>query len=60
MLWSLSDQEMVDVRPVLNEAGLLHSCRERIYRDLPGGFAPSERGWPPITIFRREWVGSKK
>jgi hypothetical protein len=34
-LWTLSDREMVDVRPVLNRAGLLLSCRQRVYRDLP-------------------------
>ncbi len=34
-LWSLSDQELFDVRPVLNAAGLLLSGPNRIYRDLP-------------------------
>jgi hypothetical protein len=36
-LWTLTDAEMVAVRPQLNEAGLLVSCRPRVYRDLPGG-----------------------
>ncbi len=35
-LWTLTDAEMVDVRPALNAAGLLASCRPRVYRDLPG------------------------
>jgi hypothetical protein len=34
-LWTLTDAEMVHVRPLLNEAGLLVSCRPRVYRDLP-------------------------
>jgi hypothetical protein len=34
LLWSLTDAEMFDVRPLLNEAGLLLSCRDRVYRDL--------------------------
>ena len=34
-IWSLTDAEMFNVRPVLNEAGLLVSCRDRVYRDLP-------------------------
>ncbi len=38
LLWSLSDAEMVEVRPVLNDAGLLVSCRKRVYRDLTPGF----------------------
>jgi hypothetical protein len=36
-LWTLTDDEMVAVRPVLNAAGLLASCRPRVYRDLPNG-----------------------
>jgi hypothetical protein len=35
-LWILTDREIVDVRPVLHQAGLLLSCRPRVYRDLPG------------------------
>lgn len=35
--WILTDAEMVTVRPPLHHAGLLLSCRERVYRDLPGG-----------------------
>ncbi len=36
-LWTLTDAEMVHVRPQLNAAGLLVSCLPRIYRDLPNG-----------------------
>jgi hypothetical protein len=36
-LWTLTDAEMVNVRPLLNVAGLLVSCRPRVYRDLPNG-----------------------
>jgi hypothetical protein len=43
LLWTLTDAEMFNVRPILNEAGLLFSCRDRVYRDLPGGIAPSAR-----------------
>jgi hypothetical protein len=39
VLWTLTDQEMIDVRPRLNEAGILLSCRDRVYRDLPNGDA---------------------
>jgi hypothetical protein len=34
-LWSLTDQEMYDVRPILHEAGLIFSLPDRVYRDLP-------------------------
>jgi hypothetical protein len=37
LLWTLTDAEMFNVRPLLNRAGLLFSCRDRVYRDLPGG-----------------------
>jgi len=36
-LWILTDAEMFNVRPLLNQAGLLLSCRNRVYRDLPHG-----------------------
>jgi hypothetical protein len=36
-LWTLTDAEMVAVRPVLCKAGWLFSCRDRVYRDLPNG-----------------------
>ncbi len=36
-LWTLTDAEMVHVRPMLNAAGLLLSCNPRVYRDLPDG-----------------------
>ena len=39
-LWTLTDAEMVAVRPVLAEAGFLFSCRDRVYRDLPNGGRP--------------------
>jgi hypothetical protein len=37
-LWILSDIEMFNIRPLLHSAGLLHSCRDRVYRDLTPGF----------------------
>jgi hypothetical protein len=37
LLWILADAELIDVRPRLNEAGLLFSCYPRVYRDLPVG-----------------------
>ena len=43
LLWTLEDAEMVEVRPALNAAGLLFSCRDRIYRDLPGAAAEAQR-----------------
>ncbi|HUO21549.1 MAG TPA: hypothetical protein VMU59_03455, partial [Caulobacteraceae bacterium] len=39
-LWTLTDAEMVAVRPVLCKAGWLFSCRDRVYRDLPHGGLP--------------------
>ncbi len=36
-LWTLTDAEMIAVRPVLCKAGWLFSCRDRVYRDLPNG-----------------------
>jgi hypothetical protein len=44
VLWILTDAEMFYVRPLLNRAGLLLSCRDRVYRDLPSGTANS----PPL------------
>jgi hypothetical protein len=41
-LWTLTDSEMVAVRPVLNAAGLLVSCRPRVYRDLPDAAPAAE------------------
>jgi hypothetical protein len=35
-LWILSDAEMIAARPLLHHAGLLLSCRGRVYRNLPG------------------------
>jgi hypothetical protein len=37
VLWILTDAEIFNVRPLLNQAGLLLSCRNRVYRDLPRG-----------------------
>ena len=34
-IWTLSDAEMFNLRPLLNRAGLLLSCSDRVYRDLP-------------------------
>lgn len=53
-LWSLSDAELVEVRPILNKAGRLYLCAERVYRDLPGGVAPVDRPIPPRIDFRLE------
>jgi hypothetical protein len=36
-LWALTDEEIFNVRPLLNQAGLLKSCRDRVYRDLHPG-----------------------
>jgi hypothetical protein len=34
VLWTLTDQQMVEVRPILDRVGLLRSCLDRVYRDL--------------------------
>jgi hypothetical protein len=34
-LWTLTDRQIVAVRPLLNAAGLLFACSPRVYRDLP-------------------------
>jgi hypothetical protein len=39
-LWILTDSEMFHTRPLLNEAGMLFSCRDRVYRDYPVGGEP--------------------
>jgi hypothetical protein len=52
LLWILTDAEIFNVRPLLNEAGLLLSCRDRVYRDLPGGSvnsATSPADSPPVA-----------
>jgi len=46
MLWTLTSAEMFNIRPLLNDAGLLFSCQERIYRDLTPNFRDS---WAPPT-----------
>lgn len=38
--WILTDAEMIAVRPPLFHAGLLLTCRERVYRDLAGSVRP--------------------
>jgi hypothetical protein len=43
-LWTLTSAEISNIRPLLNEAGLLFSCPERVYRDLTPNFR--ER-WAP-------------
>ena len=35
-LWTLTDGELFNTRPLLHRAGLLKSCHDRVYRDLPG------------------------
>jgi hypothetical protein len=62
-LWSLRDQEMVEVRPQLDAAGILFSCSERVYRDLPGGadiaqrlFEEQRADWAPwVSDARRDY-----
>jgi hypothetical protein len=64
-LWSLTDREMVEVRPQLNAAGVLYSCTERVYRDLPEGAAVAQRlfedqrvGWAPwVSDAQRDYPG---
>jgi hypothetical protein len=38
LIWRLSSAEMFNTRPLLNAAGLLFSCQERVYRDLTPNF----------------------
>jgi hypothetical protein len=40
-LWTLTDAEIVAVRPVLAKAGFIFSCHDRVYRDLPDGGRPA-------------------
>jgi hypothetical protein len=35
LLWTLTDQELFNARPILDQAGALKSCNVRVYRDLP-------------------------
>jgi hypothetical protein len=64
-LWNLTDREMVEVRPQLNAAGVLYSCTERVYRDLPEGAAVAQRlfeaqrvNWAPwVSDARRDYPG---
>ena len=37
VLWILDDAGLFNVRPILNQAGILLSCRNRVYRDLRAG-----------------------
>jgi hypothetical protein len=43
-LWTLTDAEMFNLRPLLHRAGLLVSCVDRVYRDLsPAAIATAGR-----------------
>jgi hypothetical protein len=55
-LWSLTDGEMVEVRPQLNAAGILYSCTERVYRDLPEGAAVAQRLFEDQRVDWAPWV----
>jgi hypothetical protein len=47
VLWTLSDAEMFNIRPLLFEAGLLLTCLDRVYRDLtPGLRGPNAANLP--------------
>jgi hypothetical protein len=46
LLWTLTSAEIFNIRPLLNEAGLLFSCRDRVYRDLTPNF---REGWAQPT-----------
>jgi hypothetical protein len=41
MLWRLTSAEILNVRPLLDGAGVLFSCPERVYRDLTPNFRDS-------------------
>jgi len=41
LIWSLTDAEVYSVRRLLDEAGLILSCRDRVYRDLPYARQPN-------------------
>jgi hypothetical protein len=64
-LWSLTDREMVEVRPALDAAGVLYSCSERVYRDIPESAAVAQRlfeaqrvDWAPwVSDVRRDYPG---
>jgi len=55
-LWILTDAEMAEVRPRLNEAGVLLSCSERVYRDLPQGAAVAQRMYDAARVNWAPWV----
>ena len=59
-LWTLTDAEMVDVRPILNEAGALFSCRERVYRDLLQGAADAQRLFDEQKVNWAPWVSDAR
>lgn len=50
VLWALSDAEIHSVRPALNQAGLLRSCRPRYYRDLSIAQQRPDPGLPPDRL----------
>ena len=60
LLWILSDAEIVHVRPILNEAGLLFTCRERVYRDLPEGAAVAQRLFEAQRVSWAPWVSDAR
>ena len=59
-LWILSDDEMVEVRPRLNEAGILFSCKERVYRDVPQGAADAQRIFDEQKASWAPWVSDAR
>jgi len=59
-LWILTDQEVVDVRPQLNAAGVLLSCPERVYRDLPEGAAVAQRLFEDQRVNWAPWVSDAR
>jgi len=59
-LWILTDREMVEVRPQLNAAGVLYSCTERVYRDLPEGAAVAQRLFEAQRVNWAPWVSDAR
>jgi hypothetical protein len=42
-LWTLTSVEICSVRPILDRAGVLFTCRDRVYRDLPHSAVDAQR-----------------
>ena len=59
-LWALTDRELVEVRPQLNAAGMLYSCKERVYRDLPDGAVVSQRIFQEQAVDWAPWVSDAR